>query len=388
MHARVAHGANTEHDVAMAIRRSVQMCVFVAAPLVFQAVLLATSWRQGNFGIDFEQTLLPAAKKIASGESPYPAYGYPPLVAFGLAPLTFVPSPQVVFAVLLIASVPASLWFLGVRDWRCYGAAFLWAPVFSAVQTENVTLPLLLGIALCWHVRERRIAAVAGGLAIAGKILCWPLVVWLAATRRYRSAVSSVIVAVAVTLGLWATLGFSGLLDYPSSLRGLGEKVASESYTPKALAVDLGASQAAGRALGTALAVAILLAVVFFGRRGDDRRSFALAVVAMIVASPIVWLHSFALLLAAVAVLRPRFSVEWMLPAALVAASGTGNGAPWQTALVLVVAAVVVGSGLAHPAEADFRADGAPGRDGVETPRPGMSGPGTRESVREANAAS
>ena len=44
----------------------------------------------------------------------------------------------------MLAGIPASLWILGVRDWRCYGAAFLWGAAFHAVQTGNVTVPLLL----------------------------------------------------------------------------------------------------------------------------------------------------------------------------------------------------------------------------------------------------
>jgi hypothetical protein len=332
----------------MASRRSVQLAVFLVAPILFQAVLLTAAWRRGIFGIDFEQTLLPAARKVASGESPYPAYGYPPLVAFGLAPLTVVPSPQVVLAVALLATVPLSLWWFGVRDWRCYGAAFLWAPVFSAVQTENVTLGLLLGVAYCWHARDRwASASVGAGLSIAAKILCWPIVVWLGATRRLRGAAGSLAVAALVTLALWATLGFSGLLDYPASLHGLGERVAPESYTLKALAVDIGLSQAVGRALGLTLAIVVVVAVFVLARRGDQRRSFALAIVSMIVASPIVWLHSFALLLGAVAVLRPGISIEWLLPASLVVASGTGNGTPWQTATVLVVSTLTVALALA-----------------------------------------
>jgi uncharacterized membrane protein len=46
------------------------------------------------------------------------------------------------------------------------------------VQTGNVTILLLLGTAICWHARDRwRVASVAGGLAVAAKILCWPLLV-------------------------------------------------------------------------------------------------------------------------------------------------------------------------------------------------------------------
>jgi hypothetical protein len=63
----------------------------------------------------------------------------------------------------------------------------------------------------------------------------------------------------------------------------------------------------------------------------------------VIVASPIVWLHSFALLLGPLAVIRPRLGALWLLPAMLwFVAPGTGNGETWQTTVTLGVAAVVV----------------------------------------------
>ena len=189
----------------------------------------------------------------------------------------------------------------------------------------------------------------AGGLTIAAKIICWPLVLWLVATRRVRSALAAVAVAAGVTFGLWATLGFSGLLDYPSSMERLSGEESPSSYTVKALAVDLGLGGRTGAVLMVAVAVTALVACLVLGRRGDDRRSYAFAVLAAVVASPIVWLHSFALLLAPLALARPRFSKVWLLPAVLWVASGTGNGSPLQTAIVLCVAAVVFVASIGGP---------------------------------------
>lgn len=331
------------------LQRALEIAIFVGLPVVVFLPFLLDAYHRGILGIDLEQTLLPAARTIAGGDSPYPAYGYPPLVAFALVPLTVLPGPDIVFTALLTACVPVSLWFLGVRDWRCFGVCFLWAPVLAAVQTGNVTILLLLGTAICWHARDRwKAAAAAGGLAFAAKIICWPLVVWLAATRRWAGAVGVAVVSAAVTFVLWGALGFSGLVGYPSSLGTLNRAVSSESYTVKALLLDLGAGVGLARLGGIAVALGVLVAVVVLGRRGDDRRSFALAVAAMIVASPIVWLHSFALLLAPVAVMRPRLSAAWLLPVGMVIGTGTGNGTPWQTAGVLGVAALTLVTALVH----------------------------------------
>lgn len=316
----------------------------LVALLIVPVEKLVQAVRQDVLAIDFHQTFLPAAEALLDGRSPYPEYPYPPLVAFLSVPFALTPSPEAVVTVAVAACVPASLWLLGVRDWRCYVVAFLWSSVFNAVQTANVTLPLLLAASVCWRWRERAaVTSAAAGLAIAAKILAWPLVVWLAFARRVRAAVGAVLVAVGVTFGLWATLGFSGLRSYPDTVDGAQGTYGEQGYTFQALALDAGLVEEVG-VLASLVCVALLLVgVALYARRGDDMRSFACATVAMIVASPIVWLHSFALLLAPVALLRPRLSPIWFVPALLwFVSSGTGNGAPWRTVVTMAAAAVVV----------------------------------------------
>jgi hypothetical protein len=317
--------------------------LLVTALLVFTNRLVDAG-RHDLLAYDFRQTFLPAAEALLDGHSPYPDYGYPPLVAFLSVPFALVSHPEIFLTVLLIACVPASLWLLGVRDWRCYAAVFLWVSVFNAVQTANVTIPLLLGAAACWYWRERAVpSAVAGGLTVAAKIVAWPLALWLASTRRLAAAVRLVFVAIGVTFGLWATLGFSGLLSYPDSLDRLQAAQGPRGYTVQALASDLGVPGSVSSLVAIGVAVLVLAGVVFYGRRDDDARSYSCALVAFIVASPIIWLHSFALLIAPLAVLRPRLTWAWLLPSTLWFVSpGTGNGAPWQTAVTLTVALLVV----------------------------------------------
>ena len=102
------------------------------------------------------------------------------------------PSPELVWTAALLLMLAASLWVLRVRDWRCYGAAFLWGASFHAVQTGNVTIPLLLLTALAWRAREAHVrAGVWSGLAVATKIICWPLAVWLAVDATLQRQPSS-----------------------------------------------------------------------------------------------------------------------------------------------------------------------------------------------------
>ena len=259
--------------------------------------------------------------------------------------------------VAIAACVPASLWLFGVRDWRCYVAAFLWVSVFNAVQTANVTLPLLFAAAVCWRWRERAaITSTAAGLAVAAKFLAWPLAVWLAFTKRMRAAAGAVLVAVGVTFGLWATLGFSGLRSYSGTANDAQATYGEQGYTFRALALDAGLPERLGVLVSLACLALVLAGVVVYARRGDDPRSFACATVAMILASPIVWLHSFAFLLAPVALLRPRLSPIWFLPALLwFVSSGTGNGDPWQTVVTMATAVVVTLVVLLIPAGRSVR---------------------------------
>jgi hypothetical protein len=330
------------------LRLTLEGLLFVGLPLLVFVPFLISAYHRGILGYDFETWLLPAGRAIADGNSPYPGYGYPPLVAFAMVPFTFVPGPNIVFTVLLVACMPASLWFLGVRDWRCYGIVFVWAPVLAAFQTANVTIPLLLGAAICWHGRDRwKTAAVSGGLTVAAKLLTAPLVIWLAATRRFAGAVGVAVVAGAVSLFLWALLGFSYLGQYPRRMRSIHTIESADSYTLQTLLQDVGLGSGPARVVWTGLALAVVAAVAWFGWKGDDRRSFALCGAAMIIAVPVVWLHSFTFLILTVAVMRPRLSVAWFLPILCVVGTGNGNGTTLQNAGVLAAAALTIVVALA-----------------------------------------
>ena len=149
--------------------------------------------------------------------------------------------PKVIFACLLVLAFVATLAVIGVRDWRCYGLAFLWPPVLDAIQTENVTIFLGLAAALAWRFRDRAFASGAAlGVSFATKIVMWPLTLWLAATGRIRAAVLSLVLAAALLVATWAVIGFEGLSDYPNLLRQASRIQEEESYTVYALARDFG----------------------------------------------------------------------------------------------------------------------------------------------------
>lgn len=324
---------------------------------------------------DFHFAYYPAAEAIVAGEAFYPIdsftlggeqefiinYVYPPLTAVATIPLTVLPAgpADVLFQALLVAVFVGTLAVIGVRDWRCYGLAFLWPPVTDAIATGNVSILLGFTAALAWRFRDRPVAAGASvGISVATKIFLWPLMIWLAATRRVAGALWSASIGLALLLLTWGAVGFQGLDEYPGLVRRLSERADEQGYTVYALGVDVGMSAGMARVLWIALAVAMLSVVLVLGRRGDDRRSYVLALTAAIAFSPIVWLHYFALLLVIVAVVQPRLGLMWFvgLPLQLFVTTGVYNGSTLQTTAVLAAAAVTVALAL-RPTEVEKRAD-------------------------------
>ena len=66
-------------------------------------------------------------------------------------------------------------------------------------------------------------------------------------------------------------------------------------------------------------------------------------------ATPVLWLHYFALLLIPIALYRPRLSGLWFVPLALwLTPASHANGSAWKIALALAVLAVVVARTVAE----------------------------------------
>ena len=335
--------------------RAVEIAVFGVIPVVTVVVLFWAAAADDAVAFDF-RPFHRAAEAILAGESPYPGpddaltadagpYVYPPLPALLAVPLSWLPFDAAGLLVMagLVGAVLGTLWVLGVRNWRCYGLAFLWPAVLSAIQTGNVTLWLGLAAALVWRFRDR--AAVGGalvGVTFAVKLFLWPLAVWFAATRRVAGALVAVVVGAALLGASWAVIGFAGMTGYPDLLERLEDTVGADSYTAYIVGLDLGLPSPVARAVWLALGLGLLAAVVVVGRRGDERTAFVLAIVAALALTPIVWLHYFALLLVVVALAQPRLGLAWFVPLALVITPGSGQPTPFETSATLLVAAVTV----------------------------------------------
>jgi hypothetical protein len=306
---------------------------------------------------------LRAAGKVLHAASPYAydadkTFAYPPLVAWLMTPLHPLTSSAaaIIWMLLSFAMVALALWLLELRDWRCYALAFVFLPTRSSIDLGTIEPLLLLAVAAAWRWRDHvfRTAGAVGG-AIVLKLFLWPLVVWLAVTRRVRAAVLAVAFAVGLAAVSWAAIGFEGIGDYPGVLRRLANDESTSSYSVVALGVRAHLPLLAARLIAVLVAVALLVAATWVARderrtpRDRDVATLTIALAAALAASPIVWVHYFLLLLVPLALSRPRLSWLWFVPfafqplgeAAWPAGDGRKLGLALAATLLILGAAVI-----------------------------------------------
>ena len=135
-------------------------------------------------------TFRDAGKDALNGRSPYPppdptvlihekSFVYPAPAAVVMVPFALLPFTLSawLFSLVSIASVPASLRIVGVRDYRCYGVALLSVPFVNSLGLGAISPMLLVGVALVWRYRDRAwIAALALAAVVMLKLFLWPLV--------------------------------------------------------------------------------------------------------------------------------------------------------------------------------------------------------------------
>lgn len=277
-------------------------------------------------GFDFRGTLWEPAGALLDGAAIYaeptrenivlgnPAV-YPPVFIIASVPLALLPvtlASWVWFCILAVCVV-AAMWILGVRDWRCHVIAVTSPVVVHGLFYGNLTIVMVLLVALAWRYRGRPwIAGLALGGAVAAKLFVWPLVVWLLLTRRFRAAAWAVGSGVVLVLGAWALVGFEGFRDYPKLLRAVQDVYAERSISISTVAGALGAPVDLAVATAAVAGLVCIMAAAWLVRRDDgDRRAFAVLVAACVLASPIVWPNYAALLFVPIAVTWPRLAPAW-----------------------------------------------------------------------------
>jgi alpha-1,2-mannosyltransferase len=354
--AHVAHPRPLAGSLA-ALRRLSEIGLLAVLPAVLALAIIGGAI--GNrYAFDFHGALWQSARDVLDGRNPYPPptragvapgdrFVYPPPVAILLVPFGLLPFPvaAALITVVLIAAVAATLVVLGVRDWRCYGAAYLSVAVLHDIRLGALTPLLALGLALTWRWRARALAAVPLALIIVAKLFLWPLTVWLVATGRARVALRAVVLALCSSAAGWAIIGFAGLSDYPRLLSVLSDAEQGRGYSLVSGGLWLGLGAPAARAVALVVGAALLALCWREGRRGFDERSLALSLAAALALSPIVWLHYFVLLLVPIALARRSFGPIWLIPALFWITPFEENfGEHWRTLAGLGLAALALGA--------------------------------------------
>ena len=337
-------------------KRPLEHSLFGLIPVVATVALIAFQFHLHAVAVDFHVAYWPAAHRLINGLSPYAvtpkqirggtAFVYPVLSALVFAPFALLSrgTAEIIYMLLCLACVPAILRTLEVRDWRIYGVAVLWSPVFVAWQSGNVTLPLALMAALTWRHRERPwVAGLLTAAAVSLKPFVWPLGLWLLATRRWKAAAWSVGFAVLINLLAWGVTGYSEIHTYLHLSGAVTKALWHGGYSMLAIAHHLGFGRGAGElllALASGGAAAAVIYLGAFKRREPD--ALAVAVLLMLLASPLLWSHYFALLLVPLALSRPRLRPVWMLPLLMWLVPPRQPVYGWEELLVWGVTALIL----------------------------------------------
>jgi hypothetical protein len=295
-------------------------------------------------GFIAHQAAIMRAGGVAIGETakhPFSLPVYPAPINLLVTPLSLLPFwlAGTIYSLVSVAAMVLAIWWLEVRDWRCYALTLISFPFVFGMFLGAVGPFLVLGAAAAWRWRTRLWPpAIAIASIVMAKIFPWPLAIWLLVTRRYRAFGLAVAIGVAVTLLAWAAIGFAGMLAYPQMLANVSFIQELRATSLVAILIAVGLSPLASTALALTAGAGLLFEAWRAARRPDgDRRAFGLAIIATLIAAPIVWDHYLVLLFIPIALRSPKFSGLWFLPAT----------AP---ILVVVMAAIVPGSGSAlHP---------------------------------------
>jgi alpha-1,2-mannosyltransferase len=344
--------------------------VYALLPAVLLTVMVAASIHH-HLAFDFHQ-FWQGGRDVIEGRSPYPPahslpaggdptldavaiqdtfrFPYPAPAALAMAPFGALPFSvaAALFVLLSIAAVFLALRLLGVVDWRCYGLVFASITTLGAVRLGTFTPFLLLGLAVAWRFREKKliVATAVGGLVLL-KLFLWPLLIWLVLSRRVGSAALAVAIATAISLASWAVIGFADLANYPELLSTLASSVESKGWSAVALGLSLGLSSAAAKSFSLVLAGSALAVAAVAPRERRDLWSFTVAIAAAILLSPIVWLHYFLLLVAPLAIAFPALAPAWFIPLALWAWPFQETGGDiWKIALGMAVLAAACATTL------------------------------------------
>ena len=324
-------------------RYTLERSLLLAGPVLTVGFLVRACLRHG-VAFDFmHASYMHGARDVWAGRSPYHrgdvaaglAFLYPPLTAYAITPFLVLPRlvTEVVVSLLGAAACFGALWVAGVRDRRCYLAAFGSPVLFFSIQSGNISSLIILGAALVWRYRDRKLAALGAGVLVALKLYAWPLLLFFLVTRRIRAAVLAGASSVAAAFLPWAVLGFAGLTSYPGLLSARTHIEQGGAYTIGALAAKVVPWSVA---YGITYALGALV-IVWMTRNRSEAQVFAAALGLTVLLAPLALYDYFGVLFVVLAVMQRGFGWQWTALLLLWLAPSVGQASSWQLVLVLVV---------------------------------------------------
>jgi hypothetical protein len=253
---------------------------------------------------------------------PYGLYMYAPPLGLAVGPLAGLELEAAVglWFLLHVAALAGACLLMPVEAWirlTVFGLAALSFAVLRDLALGNVSVLLLLPLAVTWRWLDRPVGSVAQALAMAIRPMLGVMLVWQLLRRRWQALAWTL--ASGVTLGL-LTLPFVGLAgygDYVVVLRNLTDVTGVEhNLDLGSLALGLGAGPSVA-SLFLVAGYAMAAAAVGLSLRRDPETGFHVCVTASLLLSPLLWDHYLAML---------------VLPAAFLAQ----RGRPWALALPLL----------------------------------------------------
>ena len=322
--------------------------------LVAGVLLASFGWLLGAFDL---HSILRAARALTDGRDPYSpvtsplfrsghAFVYPYMVAWVFVPLALLPAPLAVaiFLLLSVAAILAACHLLGRPGLLPAALVLSSSTTIVGLQMGTVNALLFLAVALAWSRRDRPVVA---GLAVAAgaatKLFLLPLLGWLVLGRRLRAAAVATGALVAV-LGAGWVLGPLDEHGYTAMLNALQRNEASSSWSLTSLMQSLGVGPATAETAAIGVAAAVVVAGAIRARRqADERVLFASAVIASLLATPIMW-SSYLLVLVSVVlvVATDDRAVAVMALASWAVVTPDAAPAPRVAAGVAVTAALAV----------------------------------------------
>lgn len=335
-----------------------------AAALVGVALVLLAAFGGllGAFDLD---TMLRAGHRVLQGTNPYDsttsavflaghAFVYPAFVAWLFAPLAALPHAFAagLYIVASVAAIVAACGLLGRPGFSPAALVLTSSAAIVGLQMGTVNAWLLLGLAVAWRQRDRWgwLAGIVLGSVVAVKLFLLPMLAWPVIARRYGAAAAGA-GTFALLMAISTVGGPISFGTYRHLLSSLSVHEVAESWSLASLVQGLGAPSGVATAVAVVAAAAVLAATWRSADRLGEARVAAIALLACLIMSPIVW-SSYLLLLVLPLLLATRGNAPLILASALSWAIVVPDVAP---ALNLVAGIALLAVVAAHAGTDELR---------------------------------